>query len=210
MADHSFFFAESVRLVLECKSRWNSEEFADVLTKCKSIRNIVVTNAQSLRNELDMIYQEIYCIKENIYHHGALIFSPRIATAAIFISGGDSVTPEIIDDELIREVDYKWPDIMLFLGLGRLVIKNYESSGEGGGIGWLDFVDLGEDALFVFTTVFLGLLNERSSQVEEAFYMTNYGFFPSQLPRPFARIEFPLCFSPPQRTPIWGSPDDLS
>ena len=41
MLDHSFFFAESVRIVLECKSQWKDEEFKDVLIKCRLVRNIL-------------------------------------------------------------------------------------------------------------------------------------------------------------------------
>src|SRR5215213_5076285 len=40
MLDHSFFFADSVLVVLECKSQWNDAEFADVLVKCRAVRDI--------------------------------------------------------------------------------------------------------------------------------------------------------------------------
>src|SRR3954451_10703188 len=55
MLDHSFFFADSVRLVLECKSRWSGDEFEDVLEKCESVRSIIAGSRLNLREEIIMM-----------------------------------------------------------------------------------------------------------------------------------------------------------
>lgn len=52
LQDHSFFFAESVRTVIECKSKWSSAGFADVLDKSRAVRDIVPRKELSLADEL--------------------------------------------------------------------------------------------------------------------------------------------------------------
>ena len=204
MLDHSFFFADSVRIVLECKSRWTAEEFDDVLQKCQSVRRIIPGTRLNLREEISMIQQDIYALREGLQHEGALVMPYHIATAAIFLTGGDSVVPGWLTAEMIDQADENWPDIMLFLGPQRVVSKRYE-----GDRGRLEFVDVGEDALVAFTGEFLGLLNERSVQVEEPFYLMKYAFPPGEAQESSETVDFPLHFPPPRRVPIWSHPDDF-
>jgi hypothetical protein len=205
MLDHAFYFADSVRLVLECKSRWTTEEFTDVLEKCNSVHSIIGLSRMNLREEINMMQQEIYALKEGLEHDGALIMPHHIATAAIFLTGGDSVDAGWISADQLQEVDERWPDVTLFLGPQRVVTKKREE-----GHGWLEFIDLGEDSLACFTAEFLALLSERSVHVEEPFYLTKYAFPPGNEPVPTARVRFPLCFFPPQRVPLWREADDFA
>lgn len=198
LLDHSFFFADSVRLVLECKSRWSADEFGDVLEKCKSVRGIIAGRSLNLREEINMIQQDIYALREGLEHDGALIMPHHIATAAIFLTGGDSINADWVSDERLEEVDEKWPDVTLFLGPQRVVIKRYED-----GQGWLEFIDIREDSLVAFTAEFLALLSERLVHVEEPFYLMRFAFPPGNEPKPTARIKFPLVFPPPNRVPLW-------
>lgn len=87
MLDHSFFFAESVRVVLESKSIWNSEELTDVLTKIRAVRDIGFISGPTLADELAMIWQDLAAIREGRAHDGMLIARHHIGTAAIFIKG---------------------------------------------------------------------------------------------------------------------------
>ncbi len=204
MLDHAFFFADSVRLVLECKSRWTSEEFEDVLEKCHSMRSILTAKGTNLRDEIDMIQQEIYAMKEGIDHAGAMIMHHRIATAAIFLMGGDSVDADWMSAEKLEEVDEKWPDVTLFLAPQKVVTKRYED-----GQGWLEFTAFCEDSLAAFTADFLGLLSERSVHIEEPFYLMKYAFTSLYKPESSVRVKFPLRIHPPQRMPLWSEPDEF-
>jgi hypothetical protein len=151
-----------------------------------------------------MMRQDIYALKEGIEHDVALIMCHPIATAAIFLTGGDSVDADWISADQLEEVDESWPDVTLFLGPQRVVAKKRED-----GRGWLEFMDIGEDTLTAFTAGFLALLSERSVHVEEPFYLMKYAFPPGSEPAPTARINFPLVYPPPSRVPLWREADDI-
>src|SRR6185295_10863970 len=51
LQDHAFYFAESVRAVIECKSNWSATEFSDVLDKARAVRDIVPHKELSLADE---------------------------------------------------------------------------------------------------------------------------------------------------------------
>jgi hypothetical protein len=176
MLDHSFFFAESVRVVLESKSAWREEEFQDVLEKSCTIRDIVTIPGLSLTDEMILLRQEVAATQMRQVHVGTLIAPHHIGTAAIFLTGGHSLNPAFLTSDLIRQTDDSWPDILLLLESGRVVIKNYQPSESIplGGEGWLEFYDLGEDALFAFTVGLLAFLEERSVQVERPLSLTQY------------------------------------
>jgi hypothetical protein len=202
MSDHSFFFAESVRVVLESKSIWNSEEFTDVLTKSRAIRDIGFMSGPTLADELAMILQELAAIREGRGYEGMLIARHHIGTAAIFIKGGQSLTNDYLTDEIIDDADDSWPDLLLFLEPGRLIVKNYQATGGIGGTGWLEFYELGEDALLAFTNGLLSLLAERSVQSEEPLYLSKYAPDVASI-NPTSTIKFPIRRPVPQRTPLW-------
>jgi len=203
MLDHSFFFAESVRVVLESKSVWSTKEFNDVLSKSRSVRDIISMAGPTLADDLAMIWQELAALRGRLHHDGMLIAKHHIGTAAIFLKGGQSLTDDYLTDTMIEDVDDSWPDLLLLLEPGRLIVKNYEATGGFSGRGWLEFYELGEDALLAFTNGLLSLLAERSVQSEEPLYLTKYSLDVASID-PVSVVDFPLRRPVAQRTPLWG------
>lgn len=65
MLDHQLFFAESVRAVLEAKTRFSTVEFDDVLRKSRAVRDIVVNPQSGLDDEIThFAYSCSPCSKE--------------------------------------------------------------------------------------------------------------------------------------------------
>lgn len=208
MYDHSFFFAESVKAVLECKSNWSTEEFKDVLNKCRAVRDIVTIPNPNLADDIILIKQELTAIRQQRDDFSLLIIPHHIATAAIFLKGGHLFSPTYLTNEDLQEIDDAWPDILLLLEVGRVVIKNYEPVGSQtfGGHGWLEFYDLQEDGLLAFTTALLALLTDRSVQIEDPLDLTQYA--PSLLKVDPVQIDFPLTRPIPRRIPLMGTDDE--
>jgi Domain of unknown function (DUF6602) len=198
MLDHSFYFAESVRLVLESKSTYSSEELNDVFTKSAALRNILTMHVpMSLTDQLQSIYQELHSLRHGIEHDGAIIVPPHIASAAVFLKGGATLTDELIDDEILRDLDERWPDLLLLLEPGRVFVKDYYHS-EGP---TLFVYDLEEDALLLFTELLLRILGERSSQTESPLSLFQYGL--GENPNPSASLQFSTLMGLPRRVPLW-------
>lgn len=152
ISDHSFFFADSVRAVMECKSTWSSKEMADVLTKCRAVRDIIVmTSELNLADEVEWLRHQVASLQEGLVYEGMLISRHHIGTAAVFLTGGQTLTSGWITSELVRQIDDAWPDIILLLESGRVITKNYEPTDGFGGRGWLEFYEMGEDSLLGFT-----------------------------------------------------------
>ena len=207
LADHSFFFAESVRVVLEAKSRWSLEGLTDVLEKCCAVRDIIPDGGLSLADELAGIHQEIHSLKLGVGHHGALIVRPHIGTGAIFLSGGASVTADVARSVEVESIDDRWPDVLLLLEPGKLVVKRYHASDQTfGGSAELEFYELGEDALLAFTSALLSLVNERSVLVENSSFLEAYVMEVTDTP-PCEVVPFPVSRPIPNRTPIWRTAD---
>jgi len=206
MLDHSFFFAESVRVVLESKSSWSEQEFKDVLEKCRSVRDIITIRGPSLTDELTFLKQEVVAAQTGRFHAGMVIIPHHIGTASIFLTGGSSLTPAFLTNDLVEQIDDSWPDILLLLQKGSVIIKNYQSdeSSPYSGVGWLEFYDLGEDALLAFTVGLLAFLEERSVQIENPLDLTQYASDLIAI-NPTSSVDFPLTRPVPQRKHFWHS-----
>jgi hypothetical protein len=194
MADHGFFFADSVRAVLECKSTWSSAEFLDVLSKSKAVRDIVPEPTMTLADEVAILSAQVAAMRTETSYEGTLNFGHHIATAALFLRGGASVDAGLA--ATCAEIDEEWPDLLLLLEVGRLVIKDYTDKG-----GVLHFFDLADDALLVFTSALLQLLAQRSVQFESPLNLLLYGM-PIDPPVPVANVSFRLSRPRPMRQPI--------
>jgi hypothetical protein len=203
--DHSNFFAESVRLVLEAKSNWSTNEFIDILEKCKAVRDIVPSHAPNLSDELAMLHLEVEALKQGKGHQGILRTSHHIATAALVLFGGATFGPEILDPAWIDDADDQWPDVLLLLERGKLVLKRYEThDGYMGGCGRLEFYDLGDDALLVFSAMLMERLAERTVVVEDPSFLLRYvhAVVPRADP---AFVEFQPTRPVAQSRPLWNA-----
>ena len=156
----------------------------------------------TLTDELESVWQEIESLREGIEHHGALLSKHHIGTAAVFLKGGQTIGANSLTEETIADVDDSWPDLLLLVEAGRFVVKQYESAGGFGGTGWLEFYELGKDALLAFTNGLLTILSERSVHSEEPFYLSKYAWDIADV-EPAGKVDFPLYRPVPQRTPLW-------
>lgn len=204
MLDHAFFFVDSVRVVMESKSSWSREQLDDVLRKCRAVRDIVPMTGLSLEDRITRLEQQVLSLQQGTRLHGMLITHHHVGTAAIFLKGGFSLVADTLTEEDIRDVDDAWPDALLLLEAGRVIVKQYIPDPEGfGGKAFLNFFDLGEDALLVFTAVLLWLVSERSVQVEDPLFLVSYVRDLEGL-TPVASVPFPIIRPVPQRAPVFS------
>jgi len=205
LLDHSFFFAESVRLALECKSSWSAAEMFDVLLKSRAVRDIVPMHEPTLSDTILKLGIEVEAIRSGRFHAGLMITPPHIGTAAIFLNGGADFGPDFVSEEMIRDLDDAWPDVLLLLEAGKVVLKRYattDSPESFGGLGWLEFYELENDALLVFTNSLLTLLEQRSVMIESPFYLSRYTSRLSTA-RATATRSFSLTRPVPEKVPLW-------
>lgn len=206
LTDHSFFFAESVRLAMECKSSWSPSEMEDVLLKSQTVREIIPMHEPTLGDTVLKLAVEIEAVRTGAAHGGLMITPPHIGTAAIFLKGGEKFGLDFLTNKMIQDLDDSWPDALLLLDAGKVVLKRYATSkaeGSFGGIGWLEFYELGDDALLVFTNSLLALLEQRSVMIESPFYLGRYTKQLAQI-APVATVDFRLTRPIPESFPLWN------
>jgi hypothetical protein len=111
-----------------------------------------------------------------------------IKMAAIIFNGGEKLTAQSLTSEEIEPVDTDWPDVMVFLSAGKVIKKGFPEPGrvahnlrryQGtrphfGQMPWLEFLNVKEDALLVFTSALLELLRKQTVQAEALFYLERY------------------------------------
>ena len=199
MLDHSFFFAESVRAVVESKSRWSSDDFADVLRKSQAIRDILPYPGPNLDDTVAMLQLEVASLRSGHGHDGFLTSKPHIGTAAVFLDGGSQALADeaSIPHDAVQNADDCWPDLLLLLHPGRVVVKVY-----GDDSAYLCFYDVVDDALLFFTHGLLSLLTDRVVSTEAPFYFTAYA---SEVldTEPYMALPFQLTRPPVGRRPLW-------
>ena len=120
MQEHNLFFAESTRAVLEVKSHWNSDERDDILEKCRAVRDIVLHRKPNLADDIAMLQLEVASLISGEEHSGMVITGHHVATGAIVLYGGQTLSERSLDHYIIQHADDAWPDILLLLG--RVVI----------------------------------------------------------------------------------------
>lgn len=205
---HSHFFAESVRVVLEAKSRYSNYELRDMLAKCKSIRDIVPMHRLNIADEIAMLQLEIASLREGVSHSGMLITGHHIASAGLFLFGGESFSLNELNADIADDIDDAWPDILLFLNAGVVVAKNYEWTETGFGEGHLHLVR-GEDSLMLFAAALITLISDRSVQVEDpSFLEVHIGL---REPSSWSDEHRAFCLTRPvaARVPLWSKTHDI-
>ena len=175
LTDHQLFFAESARVVLEAKSRWSSQKFADILDKCRSVRDIIPMHTTNLADDIAMLQMQVHALGEGLLHEGMLINKPRVGTGAFIFAGGQLVDAASVEPAWIEQADDSWPDVMILLEPGIVVRKQYVTDGRPlVGSGHLEFLRAGEDSLLVYSASLMGLINERCVQIEDPSYLLMY------------------------------------
>jgi hypothetical protein len=208
LADHAFFFVESVRCIIECKSNYSKDELDDMVAKCGAAMSVFSFPSFGIRETIDSISEELISIRQGVERDGTLIVPHRLATAGIFLRGGHNIdfdTVELYCDDIHE----KWPDLLLFLEPGIVIIKDYRPTGGLGGHGSLHFYKPQIDALLLFTHELLNQITERSESMHSPLQILQY--IKSNLDLQYlGEFEFPLAFPIAQRTPYWRSmpPDE--
>jgi hypothetical protein len=203
------FFAESVSVVLEAKSRYSNYELKDMLAKCKSIRDIVPMHRLNIADEIAMLQLEVASLREGISHSGMLITGHHIASAGLFFFGGESFSLNELDADIVDEIDDAWPDILLFLNAGVVVAKNYQWSETGFGEGCLNLVRAGEDALMLFAASLITLISDRSVQVEDPSFLEVHIGLREPSSWSDEHRAFSLTRPVAARVPLWSKTDDV-
>lgn len=199
--EYSHFFAESVRAVIEVKSRYSTPELDDVLSKSLSIRSIVPMPGLNLTDTISMLQLDVLSIKSGVPHEGMMVSKPHIATAAVFLRGGQNFTLSSLSNEVVAEADESWPDLILFLEAGKVVTKRYVDSDDGfARAGYLALQSLDDDSLYMFAADLFAAISERSVQVEDPGVLSRYA---GQLDAPEERRRFSLTRFAPSHTPLW-------
>jgi len=174
MLDHSFFFAESVRGVIEVKSNWSADNFRDALKKSQSVRKIDPVFEPSLSDVLLKMQVDLEYLKEGYEYSGILQVKQRIGTCVIFLNGGTETDPTAIFNFCEESVDLCWPDLIVLLQPG-IVVKRGTKNNEGVEE-CLQFLKFGENALLAFTSELLNILDDRVVHNEGRFSLEGYAF----------------------------------
>ncbi len=206
MSDHNFFFAESTKAVLEVKTRWSSNEFANILEKSSKVQRLLIPKTRSLADDIAMLQLDIEAIRRGEEHSGFLSIQAHIATAGIIIFGGREFSLNAAIKKMELTVHEAWPDLLLLLEAGIVIVKSYEHIEDANMTvrGVLRMYQSNEDALLIFTAGLLGSITERSLQVGEPFYLAEYiaGLVADSLTE---IREFPLIMPVLiGKRPIWG------
>jgi hypothetical protein len=202
MSDHGFFFAESVRAVLECKSAFSNKEFQDVCDKAQAVKDIVATPEPGLASAIEMLQYSVHALKTGEIFNGIMNSPHHIGTGAIFLTGGHRQDWKAAAESRLGEIDDSWPDVCLLLESGVILLKEYvPAEGWMGGNGYLSQYSFGDDALFAFTYLLFKILFERVTALESPLEISAYT--PDVLRRAADwQVSFPLTRAVPQRYPF--------
>lgn len=202
MMQHTFFFAESVKVLLECKSNWSENTFKDIRAKCKAAKDIIaVPGSFGIESEIRLLRGQVEALRRGEEgEYSELVVPPHIATGAVVVRGGQSFDIGNLTDDQVGAVDDEWPDVLVLVEAGKVAAKDYSDAFETGQ-GLLRLMDLGEDCLLAFTRVLLSLLAERVASVERGFYFDHY--VPRSLQFDSTELPFPLTRPPTGRSPVF-------
>jgi len=179
---------EAIRSVLEIKSTWNAENLADIKEKCRCITSLRAVPDPTITDHIASMKKVIKSIYTMEPAPAYILETPRIGMAAIIFNGGEKFKAIDITQEEIEEIDSAWPDAILLLSVGKVIRKSARSflrspknlrpyerkSSSFTSSGWLEFLNVKEDALLVFTSALLELLRNRTTLTEAPFYLERY------------------------------------
>lgn len=192
MLGHSLFFAESAKSIVEVKTRWSNEEFLDIQTKASTSKGIFKTHKSNVIEHLRFMEHQIEAIQDGKEFEGILSHPYHISFAAFVFFGGQDFTLENISEEQLNEIDDIYPDLMVFLDAGKVLVKEYEME-EGefmNGTPYLRLYESKEDTLLLFTEFLMGQIMERTVLTEYPFYFNDY-FISITSQMKFEELQFP-------------------
>jgi len=203
MHGHSLFFAESARATIEVKTRWTDAKWQEVRSNTEAVRRIQISQGRNLNSELALLNLKVDLLGKprvnTVANHQIYETKHRIGTNAIFLHGGDSLLNDDIPHAVLDQIDVTWPDSVLLLERGVLVVKEANAHDRKG---WLRFLELPDDALLAFTNQLHAQVIERSVYVEDPLYLWKY--VGDDVPLvPKREIPYPLVYHQAATTFSW-------
>jgi len=173
---HSMFFAESAKAIIEVKTKWSTKEFKDIKTKVKASKFMFRNHKPNVRDEINQIWNEVSAIKYGTEFSGTLSSPHHIAFAGFIFYGGEKFNLSSLSKTEIEMIDEYYPDVLIFLNAGKVLVKEYERDEENTmtGKATLNLYNSGENTLLLFTSIILGEIMERTILTENPFYFTDY------------------------------------
>jgi hypothetical protein len=191
LKNHSAFFAESVKAVVEVKSRWSEKNLNDIKDQCNCVRNLIRIWQPNLVERVGSIEAQLDAIYNNEPPIDVVFSRPHIAIIGIVLKGGKTIE-KYLTEEAVNHADFIWPDLLILLEAGIVVVKNYEPVDFVKTYGYIEIIDADEDALLYFTATLNALLTERIGQIEDPWYMRRYALNNIEKIQRRKRIEFPV------------------
>lgn len=190
---HSLFFAESAKSIVEVKTRWSAAEFADIQNKASISKGILKTYKSNIIEHLRFMERQIEALKEEKEFIGILFHPYHIAFAAFIFWGGQDFTLKDISDEELKDIEDNYPDLMVFLDAGKVLVKEYEMEEDDfmNGTPYLRLYDSKDDTLLLFTEFLMGQIMERTVSTEYPFYFNDY-FISIKSKMEFEELKFPM------------------
>lgn len=176
LSDSNIFFLEGVKAVVEVKSNWNNNEFEDIKKKAKAVINIFGSYRDGLSKKIEALQTELWSLKSGNEYQGTLISPSRIGSAAIIYYGGQDFDIEKLDESENFRIEDEYPDIILFLSAGKLIIKKFVSNEDNSfaGYGMLEQIECQDDSLLLFTLELMDLLTIHSEHTEPPLFLSDY------------------------------------
>lgn len=190
---HSMFFIESVKAIMEIKTRWSANEFSDIKNKKTASFNIHrLTQTPNLDDRVNFLENRIDAIENN--NKINMIFSipvPVPFTAFIF-QGGEKFSIKKLENKELAKVHVSYPDLMILLKAGKVLEKQYvfDEEDSSKGYAYLRLHNAGENALLIFTSLLLEKLMINTNLSEYPVNFIKYG--PPFYQHDIEKKEFPV------------------
>ncbi len=168
----SLFFAESVKIVIEVKSNFNQAEFLDIQKKTKNVKRFVPAFHPTIKEEIWRLDNKIARAVNGKMEMRMMATAPHIAVAAFCFKGGEKFDFNSALKGL--DIEDSFPDVLLLLEAGKLIVKTYEVHGAGKMRGILKIHDLKQDSLLGFTGWITTLLADRETLTNSPFQFHEY------------------------------------
>lgn len=193
MLGHSMFFAESAKAIVKVKTRWNANEFEDIKAKSNTSKGIFKTHKANIIEHFMFLENQIEALRLQKEFSGILSTPYHIAFAAFIFRGGQEFTINNLTEDELYDIDDSYPDIIVFLDAGKVLVKEYEREDDDlmRGTAYLRLYNSKEDTLLLFTEFLMGEIMERTVFTEYPFYFRDY-FFTLTSSMEFEQVEFPM------------------
>ena len=175
---HSMFFVESVKAILEIKTKWSSKEFSDIKNKKTASFEIHRSpQTPNLDDRVNFLENRIDAIENDKQIDTIFSIPVNIPFAAFIFQGGEKFSIETINKKELAKVHKSYPDLMILLKAGKVLEKQYIFDEEdlSKGYAYLRLHNAGENALLIFTSLLLEKLMINTNLSEYPVNFIKYG-----------------------------------